>query len=302
MDLKFVILDERDVWYQPAIATAWRRGYQARRIKRGSELTDADVGGVGFIRPHAEPAVLRRNQLDYDAMRGKLCMIQDEAQVRVYERKSLQAQLWHQWMPATALFGSRDAALGWAYRLGTEDVVVSKANEGASSVNVRILTGREAVEKHIHEIFDVGIPVNPCASNKTRLVQKDYALFQEFIPHTVTWRVNAIGNGRAIFKRFCYPDRPVAQTGNVEPVMEITPEIESLLDFANLFLAQAKTKWVALDILKAPAGWRLLETSLAWPWPSPGLCNEAPIFFTKHKWIGMWDAMFDEYEGGAWAS
>jgi hypothetical protein len=81
----------------------------------------------------------------------------------------------------------------------------------------------------------------------------------------------------------------------------MTPQVESLLEFCNGFFAEAGTKWCAIDVLEGHGLWRMLETSLAWPWPSPGKCNQAPIFGTKRTWIDLFEVMFDQYEAGAWA-
>lgn len=292
---KFWILDERNVWHAAAIAAAQRAGCQGKRIARGQEAGE----GVGFIRPHAKPDVLKRNHRDYDRMAERCLMVQDEAQVKLYENKSGQFARWGDWMPDTWRFTSKDEALAF---IETADYpLVSKADEGASSVNVRILRSAKEARSHIERLFQRGIEVKHCAGG-ARSVQRGYALLQRFIPHEVTWRVNAIGNGRAVFKRFNYPDIPVAQTGNVKPVMAMTEEIESLLAYADSFFQHAQTKWCALDVLKDGDSWRILETSLAWPWPSPGECNEAPIFRTSLKWSAMFDAMFDELASGAWST
>jgi glutathione synthase/RimK-type ligase-like ATP-grasp enzyme len=302
----FVILDERDVWWRGAIDAARRAGYVARRIGRGEEVgrgADSDSGGIGFIRPHADPAVLTQNYRDYKQMvAAGLCMIQDPMQLDVYENKTAQWVHWGEWMPPTQVHFTLEEALSFLQR--TEFPLVSKADVGASSVNVRILANREDAEAHVRAIFGAGVSVDHCSSNPggtVRSLQRGYALLQKFIPHEVTWRVNAIGDARAIFRRFNYPHKPVAQTGNVEPVMAMTEEVESLLEFANRFFAHAETKWCALDVLRDGNTWRLLETSLAWPWPSPGDCNSGPIFGSHWKWIGMFDALFDQIEAGAFA-
>lgn len=293
--MNFWILDERNVWFKGAIEAAARAGHRGHRIQRGEQAGE----GIGFIRCHAIPEVLQRNHRDFEVMSSRCQMIQDVHQVMLYEDKSGQFDKWSRWMPDTWRFTDPDTAMAFAQ---TADLpIVSKADVGASSRNVRILTHRDQLERHIELAFGPGIEVHHCAGGfKSR--QKGYLLLQRFIPHEVTWRVNAIGEGRAIFKRYNYRDRPVAETGNVEPVMEMTKEIKSLLSFANIFFKQAGTHWCAVDILKDGNKWKILETSLAWPWPSPGQCNEAPIFGTRRKWIQMFDAMFDEYERGVWAS
>ena len=289
------VLDEREVWWRAIIDAGARHGYQGKRIRSGRETQGQS--GIGFIRPHADPKRLKINIVDYHEMANSLLMIQDADQVELYEEKSKQFFLWGDLMPTTWHFESLEPAMELLQ--ACDYPIVSKADVGASSVNVRILADRKSAEKHVRQIFGPGIPVNHC-SGGAKSLQRDYVLLQRFIPHEITWRVNAIGDARAVFKRYCYPDRPVAQTGNVEPAMEMTPEIESLLEYSDRVFARIGSKWCALDILRDGDEWKLLETSLAWPWPSPGKCNEGPIFRTERLWIEMFDVMFEEFQRGAW--
>lgn len=291
----FYILDTREAWHRAACASAQAHGYTARRVFNGSEVGQ---DGVGFIRPHADWRVLPKNRDDDALMRQRLTMIQDRAQVEVYEDKSEQLRRWGDWMPSTWRFTDQAAAL--AFLESADYPLVSKADVGASSVNVRILADKNQAMRHVKALFGEGVKVHhgaACPLTK----QKGYAILQRFIPHNITYRVNAIGDARAVFFRYCYQDRPVAQTGNVEPAFEMTPELESLLDYADRVFASIGSKWCALDILKDGSEWKLLETSLAWPWPSPGRCNEGAIFRSGGKrWIEMFDVMFDQLECGAW--
>jgi biotin carboxylase len=251
------------------------------------------------MRPHADWRRLPRNQADYQLMAARMPMVQDAAQIEVYESKSEQFRRWARFMPPTWRFADQDAALQFLAAHGGWPLV-SKADVGASSVNVRILEHRAAAEAHVREIFGPGIAVNHGAERAPKTLQRDYVLLQQFIPHQITWRVNVIGNARAIFQRYCYPDRPVAQTGNVEPVMQLSEQHEDLLRYANHVVESIGSRWCALDILQDTDGqWKLLETSLAWPWPSPGRCNEAPIFGSSHPWIRIWDVMFEQVAAGA---
>lgn len=292
------MIDEREIWYRPALASARARGYEARRIHYGEEVWE-EGEGVGFIRPHADPATLVRNHGDYAMMRAAgLTMIQDPMQMALYEDKWGQAELWGDLMPETHLLKDKAAAL--ALVDAVQYPIVSKAKEGASSVNVRIIPDAPSLVDHIEQVWGAGVSVNPCGGS-TRVKQRGYMILQRFIAHDVTWRVNIVGNAFAIFRRFNYPDRPVAQTGNVAPVMKVDAEMESLLAFSKQFFELAETNWCAIDVLKdADGDWKLLETSLAWPWPSPGDCDDAPFFGTPHQWRGMWDCMFDAVEAGVW--
>lgn len=290
---KFYILDERDVWHEAISGAAREYGFDPKRIRRGAEVKGP---GFGFIRTHATPKILAMNQADYEQMAKHLVMIQDRRQVQLYENKTLQFQNFSDWMPETARLNSKGQAMAYAAQCGYP--IVSKADVGASSVNIRIIKNKPELEQHIKQVFGPGVKVQHCDSKGTTSLQNGYVLLQQFIPHEITYRVNVIGNGRAIFKRFCYPDRQVAQTGNVAPAMSLNDEMESLLDFADRFAEFAETKWCALDILKDGDSWRLLETSLAWPWPSPGDCNKAPIFRTDYVWADLFRCMFSEIMKG----
>ena len=301
MASQFFILDERDVWHKAACEAARRAGYQAKRVFSGEMFNDVKPDDVGFIRPHADWRKLPKNRADFSRMQlAGLTMIQDAAQVAVYEDKSEQFFQWGHWMPDTWRFLSESEAQEFVAQ--ADYPLVSKADVGASSVNVRILKDKDEAAKHIAQLFGAGILVHHGA-NCPQTKQKGYALLQRFIPHTITYRVNAVGNCRAVFFRKNYPDKPVAQTGNTDAAYAMTPELESLLEYADRVLADIGSKWCALDILKDEDGsWKLLETSLAWPHSVPSPYDEAPFFRTSkgRKWAHMFDTMFDEVEAGAW--
>ena len=280
---------------------AREHGYVAKRIFSGDINTkEMKPGDVGFIRPHADWRRLPQNQRDDLMMREYLLMVQDRAQVEVYESKREQWRRWGIWMPKTFVGSEEEAAHAWVEH-HRQYPIVSKADVGASSVNVRILQTEKQAHDHIRQLWGKGVRQQHGASCPDTM-QQGYAILQEFIPHKITYRVNAIGDARAIFFRYCYPDKPVAQTGNVEPAIQLDDKLESLLEYADVVFADIGTKWCALDILESSDGWKLLETSLAWPWPSPGDCDNGTIFRSGgKKWIQMFDVMMDELERGAWS-
>jgi len=306
MDKCLTVLDERNVWWRPMIEAAAARGYSCNHIRRGREVGMLDKG-LGFIRPHADPAVLEQNQADYEHMAEHLTMVQDRAQVEVYEDKSAQFWRWGKWMPPTWRFDNRQEALDFVAKYNGR--LVSKADVGASSYNVRVLDGPQQAVQHVRELFGRGVQVNHCAGGpggrNVVSMQRGYALLQEYIPHEVTWRVNKIGRCFAIFKRYNKPGTLTAQTGNVDGLKSadvIEQKLDTLLEFADAVANDIGSRWVALDILHRDGKWFLLETSLAWPWPSPGNCMEANFLGpTSRTWAGMWDLMLDEYEAGVWA-
>lgn len=306
MKKMLTVLDERHVWHGPMIAAARARGYDAKRIFKGTEAQGRT--GLGFIRPHAIPQRLQQNHEDYRAMRDAgLTMVQDGMQVFVYDDKSAQFRQWGKLMPYTRRFENRSEALEFVYQW--DGWLVSKADVGASSNNVRILRTRAEQEHHVGQCFGTGIRVTHSAGGggdkDVASKQHGYVLLQEYIPNDFTWRVNIVGRARAIFKRFNHPKKGTAQTGNVEPVMTLDDETESLLFFADRVFEHIGTKWCAIDVLRQGESWKLIETSLAWPWPSPGRCNEALFFGASYgcrarQWIEIWEVMLDEYEAGVW--
>ena len=300
---QLTVLDERHVWYGPMIAAAMARGYDAKRIVHGRQAMDRK--GLGFIRPHAHPGRLKINHCDYDYMRETLTMVQDRAQVQCYDNKSRQFEWWGVLMPLTRRFDNRSNALEFVNQW--DGWLVGKADVGASSNNVRILKTRAEQEHYVNQCFGTGIRVTHSAGGAgdrdVTSTQRGHVLLQEYVPNDFTWRVNIIGRSRAIFKRFNHPTKGTAQTGNVEPVMDLDDETESLLFFADRVFEHIGTKWCAIDVLRQGESWKLIETSLAWPWPSPGRCNEATFFGpTNHVWLGIWDLMLDEYEAGVWST
>jgi len=307
MHKQLTVLDERHVWHGPMIDAARARGYDAKRIPLGTFDELQGRSGLGFIRPHAKPGILRRN-IDFDdpEMRARLTMVQDRAQVEVYDNKSEQFARWGQYMPLTRRFTNRSEALEFVHQW--DGWLVSKADVGASSNNVRILKTPDEQRYHVGQCFGTGIRVTHSAGgagdHDVESRQQGYVLLQEYVPNTFTWRVNIVGRARAIFKRFNHPKKGTAQTGNVEPVMVLDDETESLLFFADRIFEAIGTKWCAIDVLRQGRAWKLIETSLAWPWPSPGRCNEAPFFGDlldrPYNWLDIWDLMLDEYEAGTW--
>jgi hypothetical protein len=307
---QYTILDERGNWHAPSIEAARSRGYDAKRITRAQEVEGRT--GLGFIRPHAIPQILERNQADYVQMAQHLTMVQDLSQVELYDDKSGQFWRWGTYMPPTWRFESKVSALAFLHSAEAPLQLVSKADVGASSKNVRVLLTRADQIAHVRQVFDRGIRVDHCAGGgregrQAFSFQRGYVLLQEYVPHEVTWRVNAVGRGRAVFKRYNHPGGLTAQTGNVEALVAIENELENrVLDFADvLFTGPLSTHWCALDILHDARKdvLYLIETSLGWPWPSPNNCMEG-VFFgainTPRRWAEMWELMLDEYEAGTW--
>ena len=251
------------------------------------------TGAFVFFRPTMNEKQLAREKewIRHHVDREDLCFVTDEAQCLMYEDKCAQAFAFDRFLPDTRVFFDRDAAYSWVEQ-HCDWPIVSKAAVGASSQYVNIIDKVEALAI-VNQAFGDGIPLNH--SNWDR--QKGYVLFQRFLPgNDFTWRVNVIGDEVAVFQRFNYPNKAVAQTGNTKPIQSMTDEVAEVIEYAREVAAAIGSKWVALDILRDFGKLRLIETSLAWPWPGVG---DGAIFFPSGRpWYEMFELMFDQMEKG----
>jgi glutathione synthase/RimK-type ligase-like ATP-grasp enzyme len=268
---------------------AARRGHRCTLFKHTREVTGP---GYVFMRLAQHPPRLEYDRGVYHDLRNVpgLTFIQDLAQVEAYENKIRQTTSWREFMPRTHLFTSKDQAL--------ENIpagfLISKSSIGSASHNVRLLRTVDEKIKEIEQVFSKsGIPV-------VGGMQRGYVIWQEFVPHEVTYRVTAVGDQRHAYVRFNYPDRPMAAPSKVirtKPLLW-SDETVSLLKFCNNFFDVAGTKWAAIDVLKTPDGeWKLLETALGW---ARGDDESGNFFFydTKRSLLTQHDLLIDEMEAG----
>jgi glutathione synthase/RimK-type ligase-like ATP-grasp enzyme len=254
-------------------------------------------GAYVFLRPDMNEKNLEREKewFAQHVRRPDITLITDPIQVMLYEDKCAQAGLFSEYLPPTWVHTTKEAALTWIEQ-NQEWPIVSKAAVGASSQFVDILN-RDAAKSQAIQAFGDGIPL----VHENWDCQKGYVLFQRFLPgNDFTWRVNVIGNEVAVFKRFNYLHKPVAETGNTKPVSELTPEVEEVIAYAREVAQGIGTKWVALDILRdyVTGELYLLETSLGWPWPGVG--DGAKFFPSERPWTDMFRLMFEQMDEGVW--
>jgi hypothetical protein len=173
MQKQFTILDAWQSWNQPAADAAAKRGYDAKIVASGAEAHGR--AGLGFIRPHAAPNK-QKSMRDDSLMRSCLTMVQDRAQVDVFENKGEQFARWAEFMPPTWRFNARPTALKFADSADPHMVFVSKADEGASSSNIRILSTRAALKEHIKTVFMRGVRGRHCGGHMT--MPRTYIMLQ----------------------------------------------------------------------------------------------------------------------------
>jgi hypothetical protein len=279
------------------VEAARARGHKANLFKTAENLRGLD--GYVFVRPAQWEPRISFDKKEIEKIRtlpGPFKFIQDELQIDLYEDKNAQTFAFHGDMPLTAVHYDKDSAIASASYLPYP--IISKASVGSASNNVRLLKDAAAAIAEVEQAFGAGIPVSAGAGNGAR--QKDYVLWQEFIPADCTWRVTRVGNHFHVYKRWNYDDKPFAAPSKVKPTTPV-PFLEcpvSLLKFAKQFTDAAQTKWVALDILqRGPNDWVLLETSLAWARGNDAAGN-AKFYGANYSLNTQHELLIEEIEKG----
>lgn len=281
----------------------WADEFMAACRKRRVEFTkgrtiDPTADGPIFYPVMQYPSVLCRQQqsvvegLDAPNLRW----IQDIRQILCYEDKQQQMLKFSKWMPETHVFMDYEGA--YAHASGANYPLVSKAREGSSSYNVRILKSAEEGVAEVNQIFNgQGLPL------KTQpKFQRGYWLVQEFIPHNVTFRVTIVGTHLHVYKRFCYPDKSVAAPASIVPTEAVNYDdvvIQGLMDWSRQVFEDIGTKFCAIDVLydHQRQKWVLLETSLAWARGDDAAAN-SPFHGSNYSLNTQWDLLIDEIQAG----
>ena len=293
--------DTSPQWYREVAAAAQKRGHMVRLFTQPRQVTAERYPGYAFTRIAQFPPMIdqdRKRVLAALAIPG-IKPIQDVRQIQVYEDKLAQTVLWHQWMPRSRVLMSRDAA-----ELALEDLsppFISKASVGSASLNVRLVKTKDEAIEEINAAFGEGITIRQGPGPSVK--QKGYLLWQEYIDHTVTYRVTAVGSKRHVYARFNYPDRPMAAPSKIVqtcPLAETDVGVRGLLEFSDAFFAAAGTKFCAIDVLWDPLRerWRLLETAQSWARGDDPAGN-ACFYGSSYSLNTQHDLLVEEIEAGA---
>lgn len=290
--------DDNGGWGKALQAEASGRGHDARLF------TDPDdVGeGVAFMRMNHRPEIRARDKAVMAALAAKpgLVTIPDARGARLYDDKVAQAQELDEWMPQTLVLESAEASRQALGTLGYP--FISKATDGASSYNVRLVRDERQAAAEIRFAFEgAGIAL------KYGQLQQGYLLWQRFLAgNAYDFRVTAIGRERLILRRGNRKDVPFASGSNQEWVIddvESDPEALEILRAANRFFEAEGFAWCGTDWVFDRMGQRgeeprLLEVTTAWPL---GLMH-------RHSFVGgkpcepFWAAVMDEIEAGAFGT
>lgn len=302
------IWDTGHEWNRELQWATVNRGFPARTIREVGSLTPGKIFYIPNQFPGPRCIVDKMFALKSMPDDPTYQWIADRTQIHCYEDKVRQVELFGDWMPSTQVFNWYTSALNYIDGLSASAFpIISKSAVGSASLNVRLLKNKAAAFAELHKVFvKGGLPIRqgPGADG----LQKDYVIWQDFVPHEFTYRVTVVGSKLHVYKRFNYDDRPMACPSKVkatEPV-EMSPVIESLLSWSNKFFLSAGTKWCAIDVLADPlrlsAGqvpWRLLETSLAWARGNDTAGN-ARFYGTKRSLNTQFDLLIDELERAPW--
>lgn len=289
--MKIWCLDDKpyDTYGVETHNAALKRGHQAQLFSRAEQVKSP--GHVQFRLHQWAPRIWNeREELIVLQSRGDLKFVQDPVQLTVYENKILQLEHFGSWMPGTGVSLTLEEAL-----LTAEDCcypLISKSNIGSASMNVRLLKTKDDAVREARAAFGGGFKIS-------KGVQAGYVYWQDFIPHTETWRVAIVGTKFHVYKRFNYNDRPMACPSKVKPTQPVpeSAEVESLLEWSKKFFAYANTKWCAIDVLKRDSDWLLLETSLAWA-RGRDAAGLAPFYGTKYNLMTQHELLIEQIEAG----
>jgi glutathione synthase/RimK-type ligase-like ATP-grasp enzyme len=281
-------------WGREMLESCRRAGVEAKLYKKAE---DVDTSGYIFMRLAQFPPYHdsdKRLALEL-IERPELTFIQDRSQFLAYEDKAFQFRKWGYLMPRTWYFDDPESALEFveSYPLP----IVSKSTIGSSSYNVRVLDDFAAIDE-IEQVFGAGLTIR---NGQVLGKQKGYLLWQEFIPHDVTWRVTIVGEKLHIYKRFNYPDVPKAAPAFVVPTEAIESydslEMQSLMEWSRGVFKTLGTKWCAIDVLKNVREWKMLETSLAWA-RGADAAGLSPFYGSEHSLMTQCDLLVEEIRRG----
>lgn len=279
-------------WGIDLAKAAAARGHDAHLFDDPKEPTD----GYVFFHMHHHPMVRLANKraMALMALNPNLTLIPDYRSSVLYDDKIEQARQFSRWMPRTRVFYTPGAA--YRHLAGVTYPFISKASEGASSHNVRLVADEEQARQEIRFAFsDLGLR---CRYGQT---QRGYLLWQDFVPNnTGDVRIIAIGRTRLILKRQNRDDRPMASgSGKTTPVTahDIDDELTTALHYANEFFTAEKMLWCGVDLVRDNERWYVLESTVGWTMSGYTDCE----FFgdPQHRHGNkIWEVFLDELEDG----
>lgn len=284
-------------WGSMLAQAAATRGHDAHLF---DEPRQPDHGYV-FMHMHYHPQVrlFHKRMMQVMAMNPNLKLVPSYRMSVLYDDKSEQARQFSRYMPRTHLLWTPNGAKNFLeYDKGLSFPFISKASEGSSSANVRLVETVEAARQEVRMAFsDIGLK---CRHGMT---QRGYLLWQQFIPNAGDIRVLAVGRKRLMVKRESRGDKAVTNgTGKIVPILELTKEYGEALQFANVFFDLEDIKWGGVDLVfdKENSRWLVLEATVSWKMHQ---YFDSRFFDAEGKPVDLlgsqiWNVLMDEIEQG----
>lgn len=297
--MKLWCFDDAHFWGKNLAEAARKRGHDAFLFE---DPRKPDNGYV-FMHMHHHPQVrlFHKRAMATMALNPDLKLIPEYRSSVLYDDKLEQARQLSKWLPRTRVFYSKAPAWEWLEKFAKYPFI-SKASEGSSSNNVRIINNIDEAREEIRLAFSsFGIK---CHYN---LIQRGYLLWQDFIPDNLfDVRIVAIGNQRMMMARENRSDRPMASGSGRMRVIKTLDEkadkdILNALTKAELFFTKEQFKWCGIDMVhdKAKDAWFIIEVTVGWTMHSYAECAFIENFkATESKGADVWNVLLNEIEKG----
>jgi len=292
--LLWVYRDYRD-WCEQLTEAAQKRQYDVRQFTDASQVE----GGYAFIHMHHHPDVRQHDRESAFALAHlkRSRMIPTSMECAVYDDKYQQMFILNEWLPKTWFFTDAEQALSFAGNR-QEWPIVSKANVGAGSHNVRLLRSANAAMEEVRQaFFNGGVPIFH------GLKQKGYLYWQEFLPENdCDYRVIRIGRESLVLKRYVRSaKRPFASgSGKIEPVRDLRDgRVKAAHEVAWEFFNKTNSLFSGVDVVFKGEKPYILETTVGWT-----LAGYKDCKFIRSGKSGseFWNVFLDELEAGAFGA
>lgn len=268
--------DDRKGWGREFKAAADRTKHgRVKLFVRDKRVPD---GGRAFVRLDQQGTQREVSRGIVEALyRRHVVTLPTHPEMLWYDDKVAQFDALRAWMPDThVLKGARADAEALlddidSYRLGGYPFV-SKAAEGASSANVRLIRSRAEAERELDKAFGPGIELS------YGRFQRGYVYWQRLVPdNPCDYRVCVVGPYLYGLVRRNRPDSFTASGSGDHYALTLADERERRAAELCIEIAQSiGTRWMAFDVVYDETGRPLvLEMSSAWTMKSYRHC---PMF------------------------
>lgn len=267
--------DDRKQWGREFKAATDRTSVRVKLFIREQRVPD---GARAFVRLDQQGPQRDVSRGIVEALhRRRVITLPTHQEMLWYDDKVAQHPALEPWMPATWIARSKpeaeDALTGLTLPF------VSKAAEGASSANVRLIETPEQARREIDKAFGPGIELN------YGRFQRGYVYWQRLVPHNpCDYRVCVVGPYLYGLVRRNRPDSFMASGSGDNYALTLSDDRERRAAELAVEIAHALgTRWMAFDIVYDDGHPLVLEMSSAWTMSAYANC---PMFDYSLKSVG----------------